>query len=142
MDFLKDVIGAVGIPVAMSVIVIVASYIGLKIKDIIKKKFDDETTMRVVKTCVDAVEQIYTEIHGADKLAKCMEFVCDVLNSKGIEVNRVELRMLIESAVKAMNDQFNEDLKYCREYTQVDRDNIDFKEKTLESVSRLLTEIL
>ena len=43
---------------------------------------------------------------------------------------------------KAMNNQFIEDLKYCREYTQEDRDNIDFKERTLESVSRLLTEIL
>ena len=43
---------------------------------------------------------------------------------------------------KAMNNQFIEDLKYCREYTQEDRDNIDFKERTLESVSRLLAEIL
>lgn len=41
-----------------------------------------------------------------------------------------------------MNDQFRKDLEFCREYTQEDRDNIDFKEKALESISRLLTEIL
>ena len=43
---------------------------------------------------------------------------------------------------KGMNDQFRKDLEFCREYTQEDRDNIDFKEKALESISRLLTEIL
>ena len=41
-----------------------------------------------------------------------------------------------------MNRQFEEDLKYCREYTQKDRDEIDLKEKALESIPRLLTEIL
>ena len=41
-----------------------------------------------------------------------------------------------------MNRQFMEDMKHCREYTQEDRDNIDIKEKALESISRLLTEIL
>lgn len=43
---------------------------------------------------------------------------------------------------KEMNRQFEEDMKFCREYTQKDRDNIDIKEKALESISRLLTEIL
>lgn len=41
-----------------------------------------------------------------------------------------------------MNRQFREDMKLCREYTQKDRDNINIKEKALESISRLLTEIL
>lgn len=41
-----------------------------------------------------------------------------------------------------MNRQFEEDIKHCREYTQEERDNIDLKEKALESISRLLTEIL
>ena len=43
---------------------------------------------------------------------------------------------------KGMNRQFEEDIKFCREYTQADRDNISIKERALESVSRLLTEIL
>ena len=43
---------------------------------------------------------------------------------------------------KGMNKQFEEDIQYCREYTQEDRDLIDLKERVLESISRLLTEIL
>lgn len=41
-----------------------------------------------------------------------------------------------------MDTQFKNDLKHCVEYTQVDRDNIDTKEKMLESISRLLQEIM
>ena len=42
----------------------------------------------------------------------------------------------------AMNAQFAEDLKHSREYTQKDRDNISIWENILESISRLLTQIL
>ena len=41
-----------------------------------------------------------------------------------------------------MNRQFAEDMKHCRQYTQKDRDEISIKERALESISRLLTEIL
>jgi len=41
-----------------------------------------------------------------------------------------------------MNEQFLRDMQHCRPYTQKDRDEIDIKERALESVSRLLTEIL
>lgn len=37
---------------------------------------------------------------------------------------------------------FNHDLKLCREYTKTDRNNISIGERILESISRLLTEIL
>jgi hypothetical protein len=33
-------------------------------------------------------------------------------------------------------------MEHCRPYTAEDRENIDIKERALESVSRLLTEIL
>lgn len=46
------------------------------------------------------------------------------------------------NVTKEMNRQFEEDLKFCREYTQEDRNNISIKERALESISRLLTEIL
>lgn len=41
-----------------------------------------------------------------------------------------------------MDSQFKEDLKYCTEYTEEDRNNITRKEKMLESISRLLQEIM
>ena len=46
------------------------------------------------------------------------------------------------NVTKEMYRQFEEDMKFCREYTQEDRNNISIKERALESISRLLTEIL
>lgn len=47
-----------------------------------------------------------------------------------------------EDVTKRMEKFFERDLKYCREYMLEDRKNISIKEKFLESISRLLTEIL
>ena len=41
-----------------------------------------------------------------------------------------------------MDEQFLRDMEKCRPYTASDRENISVKEKALESISRLLTEIL
>lgn len=46
------------------------------------------------------------------------------------------------AVTRDMNGRFTDDLKYCRQYTAEDRANISVKERALESVSRLLTEIL
>ena len=46
------------------------------------------------------------------------------------------------AVTEMMNEQFRRDMEHCRPYTQKDRDEIDIKERALESVSRLLTEIL
>lgn len=43
---------------------------------------------------------------------------------------------------RRMEQFFNDDLKYCRKYTLEDRKNISLGERILESISRLLTEIL
>ena len=41
-----------------------------------------------------------------------------------------------------MNRQFEDDMKFCTEYTQEDRNKISLYERLAESISRLLTEIL
>lgn len=41
-----------------------------------------------------------------------------------------------------LDNQFIKDLEYCHEYTKEDRNNISVWEKILESISRLLTEVL
>lgn len=54
-----------------------------------------------VKMAVSAAEMIYAE-KGQGKLKK--EYVVDFLISKGISINLEELDVLIESAVKEMNE--------------------------------------
>ena len=79
----------------------VATYIGSKIKKVYEEKVNTETKERVVKTVVNAVEQLYKDLKGEEKLEKCIENAIEMLNEKGITVTDLELRMLIESAVNS-----------------------------------------
>ena len=72
-------------------------------KQIYKEKVDTETKEKVVKTVVNAVEQIYKDLKGEEKLNVCIENATEILNEKGITITELELRMLIESSVNSFN---------------------------------------
>ena len=77
--------------------------------DRLTKYINDKTKQSVVKTCVQAIEQLYKDLHGEEKLNKVIESATDMLAEKGISITDLELRMLIESAVGEFNDNFNKD---------------------------------
>lgn len=82
----------------------IATFIGTKIKKIYEEKVNTETKQKVVTTVVNAVEQLYKDLKGEEKLTKCIEHASEILNEKGIMVSDLELRMLIESVVNAFNN--------------------------------------
>lgn len=81
----------------------VATFIGTKIKKIYEEKVNTETKEKVVNTVVNAVEQLYKDLKGEEKLNKCIENAIEMLNEKGIMVTELELRMMIESTVNGFN---------------------------------------
>lgn len=81
----------------------VATYIGARIKKIYEEKVNTETKEKVVTIAVNAVEQIYKELKGEEKLDKCLEAATEMLTEKGIVASELELRMLIESVVNGFN---------------------------------------
>ena len=74
----------------------VASFIGTKIKTIYQEKVNDETKRKVVETVVNAVEQIYKDLDGKDKLLKAQQNIVEMLNEKNITITELEMKMLIE----------------------------------------------
>lgn len=105
-NIMKEFIQNYGATILYTIITAVASYIGIIVKNLYKKYINDQTKKDVVATCVKAVEQLYTDIHGEDKLTKCMESVSAMLCEKGITVSETEMRMLIEAAVNGFNGGF------------------------------------
>ena len=81
----------------------VATYIGSKIKKLYEEKVNTETKEKIVKTVVNAVEQLYKDLHGEEKLDKCLENIVEMFNEKGLTASELEIRMLIESAVNGFN---------------------------------------
>lgn len=101
-----EFISQYGVEILFSIITAVAGYIGIVVKNIYKKHINDKTKEKVAKTVVQAVEQIYKDLHGEEKLNKALDSAAEMLEQKGIAVTELELRMLIEAAVGEFNDAF------------------------------------
>lgn len=110
MDLLKEFISVYGSAILSVILTAIAGYLGILLKRLYQKNIldsDDSTKEKIVNTCVKAVEQMYKDLHGAEKLQKALEAVSEMLAAKNITITDTELRMLIESAVGEFNDVFN-----------------------------------
>lgn len=110
MDLLKEFISVYGSTILSVILTAIAGYLGILLKRLYQKNIldsDDSTKENIVKTCVKAVEQMYKDLHGAEKLQKALEAVSEMLAAKNITITDTELKMLIESAVGEFNDVFN-----------------------------------
>jgi len=65
-----------------------------------------KTKQELARTVVRAVEQIYQDLKGEEKLEKALETLSNWFNNLGIDYTPEELRTLIEDAVKYFNDNF------------------------------------
>ena len=74
-----------------------------RVKLLYKEYVNNDTKKNVAETTVKYVEQIYKDLHGAEKLEKAKESMLSLLKDKGIKINEIEMVMLLESAVKDMN---------------------------------------
>ena len=107
MELITNFISAYGVEIMMAIITFVATYLGAYLKKVSAKWLANKTKQDVAKTCVKAVEQIYKDLHGEEKLQKALQAASEMLQSENITVTDIELRMLIEAAVAEFNDAFN-----------------------------------
>ena len=101
-----DFINEYGTTILYTILTAIGGYLGIVVKNLYTKYINDKTKEAVAKTCVKAVEQIYKDLHGEDKLNKALESATEMLEQKGVAVTELELRMLIESAVAEFNNAF------------------------------------
>lgn len=94
-----------------TVLMVMAGIVGYQVKKLYNKYIDTQVKKDVVDTTVKYVEQVYTDIHGEEKLAKAIERASQLLNDQGIIVSVDELETLIEAAVNGFNGGFNASVK-------------------------------
>ena len=99
---MNEFISAYGLPIIGSIITAVLGWVGLQIKALYERYVDTKEKQAVCKTVVAAVDQIYKDLGGEEKLDKAIEAASDMLNARGIACTELELRMLLESAVYAL----------------------------------------
>lgn len=91
-----NLIGSDIMSLLTTVFSIIITIIVTKIKKIYKEKFTDETKRSIVRTVVNAIEQIYKDLSGEQKLQKAKENIINILNEKGISISELEMDMMIE----------------------------------------------
>lgn len=96
------------LPVLATAITALAGFIGTQIKQLYQRWVNDRTKEAVVRTCVKAVEQLYHDLGGPEKLEKAKAGAVEMLVAKGISITELELSMLIESVVSEFNHGFGE----------------------------------
>ena len=96
-----------GMDLLYTIVVGIAGYIGIAIKNVCTKYINDKTKKNVAKSAVQFVEQVYNELHGEEKLGRALSAASEMLAEKGIYASELELRVLIEAAVAEFNDAFN-----------------------------------
>lgn len=109
MDFIKLFISEYGTTILYAVLTALVGYIGIVAKRLYTKYVNDKTKQAVAKTVVQAVEQIYKDLHGEEKLNKALEAASEMLAEKGITITDLEMRMLIEAALAEFNRAFEKE---------------------------------
>ena len=109
MEFIKNFISEYGTTILYAILTAIGGYLGIWAKKLYTKYVNDKTKQAVAKTVVQAVEQLYKDLRGEEKLEKALEASADMLAERGITVTDLELRILIEAAVGEFNKAFEKD---------------------------------
>ena len=97
------------------VIIIITALVGigtryvvkfLKAKGVLAKL---ESNKALVNIVVGAVEQTYKHLEGKEKLNMAKIELVKLMNEKGVKISEKEIDLLIESAVKEMNQTIKEE---------------------------------
>ena len=94
------------LPIIAAAVTALAGFLGAQRKSLYQKYINDKTKESVVRTCVKAVEQLYHDLGGPEKLEKAKEGIEDMLNEKGIPITELEMNLLIEAVVSEFNYGF------------------------------------
>lgn len=101
-----EFITSYGATIIYTVLTAIAGWIGVVLKNVYTKYINDKTKKAVVKTCVEAVEQLYKELNGEEKFDKCIEAITEMLTEKGITITELEVKMLLEASVHQIKNSF------------------------------------
>ena len=98
-----ELLGTYVLPVLAAALTALAGFVGAQLKNLYRRWVDDKTKEAVVRTCVKAVEQLYRDVGGPEKLERARECIRQMLEEKGIPITQLEMDMLIESVVSEFN---------------------------------------
>lgn len=92
--------------IVLMILLALAGWLGVQVKNLYNKYVTTEVKQAVCRTCVRFVEQVYTDLHGREKLRKAMERATQILATYDIHITEDELEAMLEAAVNEFNKSF------------------------------------
>lgn len=99
MEFISVYGNQILFMILTSAITAIGTWIGKKYQETCNERIKRDT----VKTCVNAVEQLYPDMLGEEKYIKATESIKEILNNKNIVITDIEIKMLIEEQCNKFN---------------------------------------
>lgn len=120
MDNINEFLSTVVFPALLTIITTVISLVAAiserrrgKKDKAEEEKEAQQRKLEIVKTCVNAVEQMHKDIHGVEKLKICTDGVKQMFDSEGISSSPFEINMLIEAELAELNKVFEQPEQNC-----------------------------
>lgn len=88
-----------GVQIMLAVLCAIAGGLGYAARKLYDRYIDTAEKRSVARTAAAFVEQVWTDIHGPEKLTKALETAQVLLKKKGIVFDAAEMKILIEAAV-------------------------------------------
>lgn len=108
MTFIKEFVNAYGLTMVYAALTAIAGAVGVWAKGLIERCRNDKTKREVAEICVQAVEQVYRDLHGSEKFQKCAEAMAEMLAQRGVPVTDLEIKLLCEAALAQFNGAFSQ----------------------------------
>lgn len=99
-----------GVQIVQAVLCAIGGGLGYAVWKLYNRYIDTAEKRSVAYTAAAFVEQVWTDIHGPEKLAKALEAAEALLKKKGIAFDKAEMEILIEAAVGAYINSFRKPL--------------------------------
>ena len=106
MEIFAEFMENYGVELISTALVALAGYLGMVAKKLVEKYVKNKTAKSIAKTVVQAVQQMYKDLNGPEKLDKAMEAFSDMLAEEGIHISEFKMRMLLEASVGEFKDVF------------------------------------
>ena len=96
-----------GPTLALTIIAAIFGTFGYAAKRLWNKYINTKEKESIAIKAAEYVEQVWRDIHGAEKLKKALETAETMLKKKGISFDAEEMEVLIEAALAEFNDAFH-----------------------------------
>lgn len=103
MEELMHTVKNAFLPVAEALLCALAGYLGIRIRGICVRFFNDREKEAAARIAVQATEQICRELHGEEKLNAALARMSELLTARGVPFEAEEAKLLLESAVAEFN---------------------------------------